>query len=90
MNQPTLEELRAQFEDLPKPSTEALDRFQSMPMSEQQTLLCSALKVLAGLVYDTYKGAVAADPRYMALAITHLEQSVMWAVKAISRGGSQS
>lgn len=74
-----------------------MSRFESRPMSPEQLQLCAdirakseeladlfkRIKVLPVPVVDTLPAE--APGRYVALATTALEESCMWAVKAVSR-----
>jgi hypothetical protein len=55
------------------------------PLSESQKLMMEVFKELAQELHNNYCDYVGdKDPRYIALAKTALEESVMWAIKAIT------
>lgn len=53
------------------------------PLDETQKARIEQIKNEATKLWDTFDFAIA-DGRMMALAKTNLEQSVMWAIKAIT------
>lgn len=65
------------------------DTFRLMPrdLSDEQKKQIDIIKVFANDMLMRYQAAaeeVGCDPRLMSLAKTALEESVMWAVKAIT------
>lgn len=54
------------------------------PLNEQQKDEMQAIKEKAQELEDLYTKSMQREPRLMAVAKTNLEQSVMWAIKAVT------
>lgn len=55
------------------------------PLTDAQKSVVSAIKDQASILYDCLINCpIHHDARHMAIAITNLEQSIMWAVKAVT------
>jgi hypothetical protein len=59
-------------------------RINARPLSDEQIELVQSIKTEAGSLLEMFNKYEHADKRMLALAKTNLEQSVMWAVKAIT------
>lgn len=59
-------------------------RKEYVPLNDVKKKLISNIKEDAQKLYDSIEASLGADARMLALAKTNLEQSVMWAVKAIT------
>lgn len=54
------------------------------PLNEQQKAEMLAIKEKAEELEELFNKSIQREPRLMAVAKTNLEQSVMWAVKAVT------
>jgi hypothetical protein len=59
-------------------------RKEYVPLTDVKKKLISNIKDDAQKLYDSIEASLGADTRMLALAKTNLEQSIMWAVKAIT------